>query len=51
MLKFVEFGENFMENGYPLSFIDKYFKMVIKKLVIKRFQITTVQKKALILSL
>ena len=41
----------FLKNGYPLSFIDKCFKMVINKLVIKRPQITTVEKKTLILSL
>ena len=41
----------FLRNGYPLSFIDKCFKMVINKLVIKRPQVTTVEKKTLILSL
>ena len=41
----------FLKNGYPLSFIDKCFKMVINKLVIKRAQVTTVEKKTLILSL
>ena len=41
----------FLKNGYPLSFIDKCFKMVINKLVIKRPQVTTVEKKTLILSL
>ena len=41
----------FLKNGYPLSFIDKCFKMVINKLVIKRPQVTTVKKKTLILSL
>ena len=39
------------DDGYPLSFIDKCFKMVISKLVIKRPQVTTVEKKTLILSL
>ena len=34
----------FLKNGYPLSFIDKCFKMVINKLVIKRPQVTTVEK-------
>ena len=34
-----------------MSFIDKSFKIVINKLVIKRPQVTTVQKKTLILSL
>ena len=34
----------FLKNGYPLSFIDKGFKMVINKLVIKRRQVTTVEK-------
>ena len=33
----------FLKNGYPLSFIDKCFKMVINKLVIKRSQVTTVE--------
>ena len=41
----------FLKNQYPLSFIDKCFKMVINKLVIKRPQVTTVEKKTLILSL
>ena len=41
----------FLKNGYPLSFIDKCFKMVINKLVIKRPQVTTGEKKTLILSL
>ena len=34
----------FLKNGYPLSFIDKFFKMVIDKLVIKRLQVITVEK-------
>ena len=41
----------FLKNGYLLSFIDKCFKMVINKLVIKCPQVTTVEKKTLILSL
>ena len=41
----------FLKNGYPLSFTEKCFKMVINKLVIKRPQVTTVEKKTLILSL
>ena len=41
----------FLKNGYPLSFIDKCFKMIINKLVIKPSQVTTVAKKILILSL
>ena len=41
----------FLKNGYPLSFIDKCFKMVINTLVIKRPQVTTIEKKTLILSL
>ena len=41
----------FLKNGYPLSFIDKCLKMVINKLVIKRPQVTTVEKKTLILLL
>ena len=41
----------FLKNGYPLSFIDKCFKMVINKLVIKHPQVTTVEKKTLIFSL
>ena len=40
-----------LKNGYPLSFIDKYFKMVINKLVIQRPQVTTVEKKTLSMSL
>ena len=40
----------FLKNGYLLSFIDKCFKMMINKLVIKRPQVTTVEK-TLILSL
>ena len=40
-----------LKNGYPFSFIVKYFKMVINKLVIKRPQVTTVEKKTLVLSL
>ena len=41
----------FLKNGYPLSFIDKCFKMIINKLVIKHPQGTTVEKKTLVLSL
>ena len=41
----------FLKNGYPLSFIEKCFKMVINKLVIKCTQVTTVEKTILILSL
>ena len=41
----------FLENVFPLSFISKCFKMVISKLDIKRPQVTTVEKKTLILSL
>ena len=41
----------FVKKGCPLSFIDKYFKMVIHKLVIKHPHLTTVEKKTLILSL
>ena len=40
-----------LKNGYPLSFIGKCFKIVINKLVIKRPQVTTVEKKTLALSL
>ena len=40
----------FLKNGYPLSFTDKCFKMVIDKLVIKHTQ-PKVQRKTLILSL
>ena len=40
-----------LKNGYPLSFFGKCFKIVINKLVIKRPQVTTVEKKALVLSL
>ena len=40
----------FLKNGYPLSLIDKCFKMVINKLIIKRQQVTTVEEKSLILS-
>ena len=39
----------FLKSGYPLSFIHKCFKMVINKLVIKRPQVTTVEKRTLIL--
>ena len=39
----------FLKNGYPLSFIEKCFKIVINKLVIQRPQVTTVEKKTLIL--
>ena len=38
----------YLKNGCPLSFIDKCFKMVINTLVIKRPQVTTVEKKTLI---
>ena len=41
----------FLKNGYPLSFIDKFFKMVINKLVMKRPQVTAVEKNTLILPL
>ena len=41
----------FLKNGYPLSLIEKCFEMVINKLVIKRPQVTTVEKKTLILSI
>ena len=41
----------YFKNGDPLSFIDKCFKMVINKLVIKRPQETRVEKKILIPSL
>ena len=41
----------FLKNGYPLSCIDKCFKMVIDKLVINRPQVTVFEKKTLILSL
>ena len=40
----------FLKNGYPLSLIDKCFKMVVNKLIIKRPQVTTVEEKSLILS-
>ena len=39
----------FLKNGYPLSFIDKCFKMVINKLVIKHPQVANVGRKTLIL--
>ena len=41
----------YFKNGDPLSFIDKCFKVVINKLVIKRPQETRVEKKILIPSL
>ena len=41
----------FLKNGYHLSFIDKCFKIIINKLVIKRPQATAVKKETLILSL
>ena len=40
-----------LKNRYHLLYIDKCFKMVINKLVIKRPQVTTVEKKILTLSL
>ena len=40
-----------LKNWYHLSFFDKCFKMVIKKLVIKHPQVTTVEMKTLILYL
>ena len=41
----------FLKNGYSLSFVDKFFKMMINKLVTKLPLVTTVEKKTLILSL
>ena len=41
----------FLENGYPLSFIDNCFKTIVDKLFIKRPQLITVEKKILFLSL
>ena len=41
----------FLKNVCPLPFIDKCFEMVINNLVIKRPQLTTVEKNTLILSL
>ena len=41
----------FLKNEYPLPFINICFKMVINKLVVKRPQVTIVEKKTLILSL
>ena len=41
----------FLKSGYPFSSIDKRFKVVINNLVKKRSQVTTVEKKTLILSL
>ena len=41
----------FLKKGYPLTFLDKCFTMVINKLVIKLPPVTTVEKKTLILSL
>ena len=41
----------FLENGYPLSFIDKCFKIVTNKFVIKRPQVTKVEKKTVVLPL
>ena len=40
----------FLKNRYPFSFIDKCFKTVINKLIIKRPQTTAFEKKTLILS-
>ena len=40
----------FSKNEYPLSFIDKCFKIIIDRLVIKLPQVTTVEKKTLVLS-
>ena len=44
------FKHVFLKNGCPLSFTGRCFKMVINKLVIKRRQVTAVEK-TLILSL
>ena len=41
----------FLKNGYLLSFIDNCFKTFVDKLFFKRPQLTTVEKKALFLSL
>ena len=41
----------FLENGYPLSFIDNWFKTFVDKLFIKRPQLITVEKKTLFLSM
>ena len=41
----------FLENGYPVSFIESCFKQIVDKLFIKRPQLTTVEKKTLFMSL
>ena len=41
----------FLENEYPVSFIDSCFKQIVDKLFIKRPQLTTVEKKTLLMSL
>ena len=41
----------FLKNGYPQSFIDNCFKTFLDKLFIKSPEISTVEKKTLILSL
>ena len=41
----------FLENGYPLSFIDYCFKTFVDKLFIKIPQLTAVEKKILFFSL
>ena len=41
----------FLKNGCPLSFVDKCFKMVFNKLVIKGLQVKTVENKTLVLPL
>ena len=41
----------FLKNGYPFFFTNKYFKTVVNKSVMKRIQLTTVEKKTLILPL
>ena len=43
--------QGFLKNRYPLSFIDNCFKTFVDKLLIKRPQLATVEKKTLFLSL
>ena len=45
------FRQVFLKNGYPLSFIDNCFKTFVDKLFITRPQLTTVEKKTLLLPL
>ena len=41
----------FLKNGYPISFIDKCFKISLHQLYLKRPQVLTAERKTLTLSL